>query len=258
MGIRVTFDSNAWESIVDGNASCLRDLIESKKISPYFCEIALALESIQKVEREKFFKEYKPKIETEISSKISCDDTVSGRMTIQPNMKAHPGMHPTLEKKFHEAIAIGFKILPMTRLGTVRCNEVNPDMRIDFHSTEEFWDYAEKLSICTDYIEELGCGAAEYFAIKDGKIHSKDSMQKTVQYIARRYPRAIAEWGDGDSIAAHYASGNQFFCTQDLGISSGKKSIFHPENIRRLKERFNVHCLTMHDLQDFFSEMKPT
>src|SRR5438132_1682584 len=40
--------------------------------------------------------------------------------------------------------------------------------------------------------------------------------------------RAVAEWADGDSVAAHYGYANELFCTQDRAARAGRRSVMHP------------------------------
>ena len=39
----------------------------------------------------------------------------------------------------------------------------------------------------------------------------------------REVARAVAEWADADSIAAHYAYGNDFFCTLDAAKAETRR-----------------------------------
>jgi hypothetical protein len=51
---------------------------------------------------------------------------------------------------------------------------------------------------------------------------------------------AIAEWVDGEALAAHYAFGAEVFCTNDRGRNAGSKSIFYPDNLAKLKSQFAI------------------
>ena len=52
--------------------------------------------------------------------------------------------------------------------------------------------------------------------------------------------KAVAEWADGDSIAAHIAHQIHYFCTRDHGVGAGTSSILSPTNRNALSERFGV------------------
>ena len=60
----------------------------------------------------------------------------------------------------------------------------------------------------------------------------------------KEFAEAIAEWVNGESLAAHYAAGNEFFCTDDNARKAGTKSIFHPENKNRLETEFGIKIIS--------------
>ena len=60
--------------------------------------------------------------------------------------------------------------------------------------------------------------------------------------------RAVAEWADGDSVAAHIGYGIDFFCTEDSGKSAGANSIFNVENRAWLNQHFDVKIITLSEL----------
>ena len=60
--------------------------------------------------------------------------------------------------------------------------------------------------------------------------------------------RAVAEWADGDSIAAHIGYGLDHFCTGDEGKSSGAASVFDVANRAWLAATYGVKFVTMTQL----------
>jgi hypothetical protein len=63
----------------------------------------------------------------------------------------------------------------------------------------------------------------------------------------REVARAIAEWSDGDSVAAHYGYGNDFFCTGDEA-RPGHPSILDAANRAWLTADFSVCFCTIPEL----------
>ena len=63
----------------------------------------------------------------------------------------------------------------------------------------------------------------------------------------REVARAIAEWSDGDSIAAHYGYGNDIFCTGDKA-RPGRPSILDAANRAWLMTEFGVRFCTIREL----------
>ena len=60
----------------------------------------------------------------------------------------------------------------------------------------------------------------------------------------RKFPKAIAEWVDGEALSAHYAAGNDFFCTDDKAGDAGTGSIFHDQNRTRLQKKFGIKIIS--------------
>lgn len=251
--MKVTFDSNVWESLVQGNKDMnqIIDLIKCGKIEPYICEIALSLESISKANRLPFHLKYKPS--TEFIEKQSTDKKYHYTIKLSPNNNAHPGLHPKLITGLTLAYKLGFKVLTMTNFGTVRNNEIPKDMLISFDKKDDFWSYADRLSECSKYIETLGAGAARYHELKaflynTGK--KRDQITSEVNY-SKSFHKAVAEWVDGESLAAHYAYGNDIFCTNDRGRNAGQRSIFNPKILKKVSKKFNLNILSSHELSGF-------
>lgn len=59
---------------------------------------------------------------------------------------------------------------------------------------------------------------------------------------------AIAEWADGDSIAAHIGFGNDFFCTEDHAKRARWPAIFDVTNRAWLKAAYGVNFVSMREL----------
>jgi hypothetical protein len=69
----------------------------------------------------------------------------------------------------------------------------------------------------------------------------------------REVARAIAEWADADSVAAHYGYGNDIFCTFDTGKAEerrGEPAILDSTNRAWLTKEFGIRFATLHDLAD--------
>ena len=64
----------------------------------------------------------------------------------------------------------------------------------------------------------------------------------------RRAARAIAEWADGDSVAAHHGYANDLFCTQDRATKAGRYSVMHPAQRGWLRRVYAVEFVTIAEL----------
>lgn len=240
--VKITFDSNVWERIcsneITDELDRVRFYIFSGKIVPFITVISLSIEAIARGERREFFLGYVPKVE--IYETGTPQQPYKSTMSISPDASARL-KHLTcenLKEKLRVAQRLGFKVLPMTNFGTTRNQDVPSDMLVEFLSVSEFWGYAERLSECSSFIESINCGFAQYQSAKiDSQVNSK------------KFARAVAEWADGDSVSAHYAFGNDIFCTNDKAGSAGLASIFHPQNVVKLAGKFGIKIMSLNEIE---------
>ncbi|MCG7531777.1 hypothetical protein MHM98_10525 [Psychrobium sp. MM17-31] len=259
--MRVTFDSNVWEKVVSNeyieskDLSLIRQSIEQRVIEPYICEVALSLESIMKKERLNHASNRQLKIEV-VSSEWR-DNKYKGVIGIGPDNDTHPGIPLILKHKLELAKDLGFKVLPMTNIGTARAKDINESLKIGFSSTDDFWVYAEKLAECGDFISSLECGFSGYEnLLKKYKIKTSPHLmlnKLATKTEKKKFAQAVAEWSDGDSLAAHYAYDNDIFCTNDFGKGAGKASVFYPENLNVLSKKYNMRVVSVGELASIIS-----
>ena len=246
--MNVTFDSNVWEPVIDEadrHYVKIKNKIRAGEIRPYICEIALSLEAIQRKMRAKFFENYEP---STIFEDVPTEDSkLQMRVCFKPNEELHPGLPPKQRCKLLKARNLGFRVLRMTRIGTVRPKDIPDDMYVDFASIDEFWKYAEPLATCSEYIAALECGQAAFNQLKERFNQVDFDSQGTSSEFDKRFPEAVAEWVDGDALSAHYASGNEWFCTNDRAGNAGIGSIFHPQNRARVEKKFGIKIISSHD-----------
>ena len=246
--MKMTFDTNVWEPMMTEEKPHLVEIknkIRDGKIQAYICEIALDLEAIQKKLRPEFFENYQPCITVE--DLPPENEELSMQVSIGPNTELHPGLPPEQWEKLLQARDLGFRVLRMTNIGTVRTEEIPDDMYIQHNDIEKFWRYAELLASCNDFIVKLDCGRAAYDQFREefNLVGSVVSESHTIPVEhRRRFERAIAEWSDGESLAAHYAAGNDFFCTEDKAGNAGTGSIFHAQNREQLEKAFGIKIIS--------------
>ena len=243
--MKITFDTNVWEPVVKEEKPHLigiKNKILNGKIQAYICEITLSLESIQRTKRAEFFGNYEPSRAVE---HLPPENGKLGmRMCIAPNTDLHPGLHTKLRAKFLEARDLGFWVLRMTNIGTVRTKEVPDDMYVQHDDMQEFWRYAELLANCNDFIVGLGCGRASYDQFKAQFNLVGTGGQPVPDEQKKKFWEAIAEWVDGEALSAHYAAGNDYFCTNDKARNAGTGSIFHNQNKTRLIKKFGIKIIS--------------
>ena len=238
--MNITFDTNVWEPMVNEEKPHLVEIknkIRDGKIQADLCEIALNLEAIQKKKRTEFFENYKPRITVEDLPPENGEFRM--QFCIAPNTELHPGLPPEQRVKLLKARDLGFRVLRMTNFGTVRTKEIPDDMYVE-HDDKEFWRYADLLGNCNDFIVELGCGRAAYDPYKARFLGGQTIPEEQ----EKKFRKAIAEWVDGEALSAHYAAGNDFFCTDDKARNAGTGSIFHDQNRTQLEKAFGIKIIS--------------
>ena len=243
--MKITFDSNVWERVINEEEHHfvkINKKIREGKIQAYICEIALDLEAIKKKERAKLFENYTPCIT--VKELPPENGKLGMQIGIKPNTEQHPGIPPKQLAKLLKARDLGFKVLRMTLAGTLRTEEIPDDMYVEPDDTEEFWRYRDLLDNCSNFIMGLGCGQAAYNQFKEQFNLVGSGGPKMPSEQEKKFSKAIAEWVDGESLSAHYAAGNDFFCTDDRAKNSGTGSIFHVKNRTQLEKAFGIKIIS--------------
>jgi hypothetical protein len=252
--LKVTFDKNVYEFIVDPNKSdsvsveeieaykIIQYAIIKGKVLPFMSETILTYESLAKNIRKEILSNDKPII---LSSK---DSTI----TISSNPQIHPGNHPKDIFYLLGAIDLGFKILPNKRFGKL----INPAVKNEWYyiTNEDYLVVADRYTEIDKAIETMEAGYTVYVKLigKDENPHLKSyELIKRFNGSIKKLSSAISEWSDGDSVALHIAYNNDFFCTYDKGSKAGKNSIFRDSNISVLQKKFNfkkINPITLSNL----------
>jgi len=96
------------------------------------------------------------------------------------------------------------------------------------------------------------------------RLRRRDTSQPTLWFQGLRraksngerqkVAKAVAEWADGDSVAAHYGYGIKLFCSEDFGSGASKASVLDPDNRAWLTGTFGIQFVTMAQLADMVAE----
>jgi len=244
--ITVTFDSNIWESLVDsikrsGDKDCERifELIEHRRIIPFFFEGIATIEAVTKSERPTYFPSYKGAIT------VSADNGFSRRFPGSPA----PQLFAYLSENIGKALGTGFKFIRLPRIGLPRVPEEHlaSDTRFNLEQRlERSFEFAR-------YIEKQNMGRSEF---EEKTAHVQEAMNVTecksqTGISNKAYAKSVAEWSDGDALAAHYGYGLDYFCTRDQGKGAGANSVFFKPNIEHLTEKFGIRVVSPVELLSF-------
>ncbi|WP_240471315.1 hypothetical protein [Komagataeibacter rhaeticus] len=265
--LNVTFDTNTLNSVLypessqrenNGEAEIVRSSIISGRLRGFFCETLITLEGITKCDR--------PSVMGSTHIDIKTHQTDSQNVGIRIGIGFTP---PTININHMSRIndALSLKILPLStgmEMGNFHSDgKIYPLYRPDGGITE--------LVRCMDKVHELsknlGCkGVGKAAAIELGvKLTKKYGSGKDELFhrgLGRAETKAerdsvakvVAEWADGDSIAAHYGFGMDLFCSEDFGRSSKKASVLDEDHRRWLKSDFDIGFVTLIDLARMLTE----
>lgn len=243
--VSVTFDSNVWESVVDEKkrsvSPCfleIHDLILRNAIVPYFFEGILTLETIQKQDRKKHIAEFRPTISTQVGD----EEPRVSEGTPPPELSEY------LKETIPKAINIGFKFIRAPRVGG---HGLDPSA--EYVAKDILFPLSERLERTFDalrFIESLGAGKAKLDndILKNPGNGLVEKTANDTNLTDKQFAKNIAEWVDGDAIAAHYGYGIDYFCTNDKASGAGASSIFSSNNLKAVREKYGIKIVSPNEL----------
>ncbi|MCL1047567.1 hypothetical protein L2737_19890 [Shewanella electrodiphila] len=243
--ISVTFDSNVWESVVDDTKrgaspvyQKIYDLINNNEIVPYFFEGIVSLETIPKQDRKAHIRGFKATISIQVGDE-------------EPNVTVGtppPELSDYLKINIPKALKIGFKFIRTPRIGSHGI-----DASADCAAKDINYPLKERLARTFEvarYIESLGAGKGKL----DTNIEENAGygmVEKTTNdtnLTNKKFAKDIAEWVDGDAIAAHYGYGIDYFCTNDKASGAGVNSIFSATNLTKVSQKYEIKVVSPEEL----------
>jgi hypothetical protein len=210
-------------------------------------ETVFTLEAVKKIDRQAFFAAYAAPLEVTETEK--ADGTIS--WAFQPaSGVVQPPLHPILESHLQDAIAMGFRLLHCPRILAPKPKLPQSYYLADTNATAA--DRAARFAECSRELELLGAGIAHVKAI--GARYSNDP-KRWIEGLAAApasesaaIAKAVAEWADADSVAAHYAYEADYFCTRDVASAAGTNTMLHPDQRAMLTSRFGVRFVFPEEL----------
>jgi hypothetical protein len=263
--IMVTFDSNVWECIADSakleahaEAKALqriRAAIVASEIRPYICDVVITLEGIRKQDRAGFFANVKT-IST--SSEPVVERIEDGIAHISRKIKMHasfehfPLLHKKLSTALLSAFALGFRLINVPRVGWMRVDDgLYKPLPIDQCQLIELHN---KIVCAAEAFEKAGCGVAWVMALGNDALRAHPELSQLNIHsplIAFAHsddqpavPGAVAEWADGDALAAHHGHGHDVFCSLDRGVGAGTRSVLYQGRRKWLEDEFAIKVRT--------------
>ncbi len=259
MPLTVTFDTNTFDKVSrpalypndPGHVAMVEvhDALNRGDIQGFICDTALTLEGIGVNHRATVFG---GTIARSSFAQVS-EDTFS--ITITPEQPDRRPVHPKQAERFRAAFGLGIKLLGAPRVAMPRAEDqfyvVDDPEKLE-RRLSRYFDLGQK-------IESHGLGCARAMALATrlarGTVPPGPWFQSLGNardiHETREVGRAIAEWADGDSVAAHYGYGNVFFCTLDAGKGESKRgdpAILDADNRLWLTAQYGVQFVTISEL----------
>jgi hypothetical protein len=248
--MRVTFDSNVWQKVVKPSLArgtsfyddftTVHEALRAKQIQGFICETVGTLEAVRRAGRKAYFSSIKPIVE------VKTDDRAGQALltiNVGTNHNQHPGLASVLRERLELAFVLGMRLMRAPRIGipvpasfldlSVFADEV--DVPTSAARDNRWGDVVET-------IEQRGVGSAVLRSLETEKKRKPEAMGE------EEFALAVAEWADGDSVAAHVAYSNDVFCTGDQGKSASGGSIFDADGRLWLAETHNVKFATITEL----------
>lgn len=263
--MRVTFDTNTLDRAVrperfpkdvrQAEYIKVRQGLMSGTIDGFFCETIVTCEGIQNSDRAEVLGG------TRLASQQEHLQNEAGERVIKLSLKTEmpklKPLHPEVIAMLQAALKVGMKALGAPRIGWLRIED--PENEIYFQEIPNSVAQSERLEkfhMALSAIESRGVGFSQIEIL--AKIFSQrvnvaepwyKSLVRTKDVLEENaVKRAVAEWADGDSIAAHIGYGIDYFCTNDIGKSAKTDSIFDIENRAWLNQHYGVKIITLSDL----------
>jgi hypothetical protein len=257
--MRVTFDTNTFDKASrptvyskdpeQREMIVVHEALKRGDVQGFLCDTALTLEGITNDQRATVL----GGTQTRSSLARTGEDTFT--ITITPEQVHRAPLHPKQGERFIEAFALGIRLLGAPRIGMPRAEE-------QFYAADDPATLGERLNRFFDLgrtIEARGLGSrrAEGIAARFAGRQSAQGPWFTALGAAKdihernEVARAIAEWADADSVAAHYAYGNDLFCTLDSGKAEtrrGEVAVLDADNRAWLTEEFGIQFSTLSEL----------
>lgn len=257
--MKVTFDTNTFDKAVRpnrypndlDNAHFVRvhEAIRRGQIEGFICETMITLEGIKVDDRATVFGT------SVLSSQIMPEKSGSPiRVNLKMEQPLRQPLHPKQAERITAALDLGLKLLGAPRVGMSRV--VIPDSNP--YAVENETELSERLdryhNIATA-IEDRDLGSAQAWQLAQRFAGSGLPSSPWFKILGmardihekREVARAVAEWADADSVAAHYGYANNVFCTEDKGASA-HESILHPDNRAWLTTTYGICFATLREL----------
>jgi hypothetical protein len=175
------------------------------------------------------------------------DGTVGMSRTTRSEQPAQPGREADVPTDWDVARRLGFKILHCSRLAMT----TNPALRSEWFAGATY-NIAKRFGACSREIAAMGRGFGPWEALEaeySGIGQPWDGIAGSIAVAdANAIAKAAVEWSDADTVAAHYAYGNDYICVRDVAAGDGVDALFSAASRASLASKYDVVFVTPRQL----------
>lgn len=251
--IRVTFDTCSLDDIIKNrpNSPKVRDAIEAGQVRGFYCETLVTLEGVRRKERPQVLSRTRPVSRSSSTGKNTINITIGIE-------HYRPPLHPTHAKMIETIEAMGMRALRAPpRMCGVRAKDGQVKFFEPHASVLELAECMDKVSSLATEIGRRGIGYAVPVSLGLKLLTPEEIAKPTLWFEGLRratghksVQRAIAEWADADSIAAHYGYGIDLFCTRDYGGNAKGRSVLDDANRAWLQKDYGIEFVSLAELAE--------
>jgi len=251
--ISVTFDTCSLDDIVKNrpNGPRVRDAIEAGHIRGFYCKTLATLEGVRRKERPQVLSRTRPVNRSSSTGKHTINITIGIE-------HYRPPLDPTHAKMIEAIEAMGMRALRgPARMCGVRAKKGQLKFFEPHGSVLELAECLDKANALATEIGRRGIGYAVPVKLGLQLLTPEEIAKPTLWFQGlqratgyKRVQRAIAEWADADSIAAHYGYGIDLFCTRDHGRNTKGPSILDDTNRAWLQKDYSIEFVSLAELAE--------
>jgi hypothetical protein len=262
-GTTVTFDTNTLDKAARperhpsdparADFEKVHEALKRGALRGFVCDTVVTLEGIQRADRAKVFGS--TSLARSHEETRTADGAVVHHVTLETTQPARPALHPENARRFQAALSLGFRALCVEpRIGLPRIDD--PDKRIYLYENDDAKLRArldrtfeaaraiEARGFGMGPIQKIAARLANRAGVTEPWYSSLDRANSSEEV---EIAKAIAEWADGDTVAAHIGFQIEYLCTGDKGAKAGN-SIFDPTQRAWLAATYGVQFLTISEL----------
>jgi hypothetical protein len=251
--LRVTFDSNTYRQAVapcgarDASSSDLqkiKDALRDGRVRGYLSDTIIKLEGIENKDRVPVLGSTR----LVSQSRATDENAITIGLSMRQNRKP---LNPITLKWIQAAQELSMRFMRSGSRWFSGAGHI-PDVDGTFYEPEEsitaLIERMDKVNRVSEAIQARGLGYAVAVCARGGADGERlqGLMRVGNQSEEAAVQRAVAEWADGDSIAAHIGYDNDLFCSNDKGRGTGgKPSILDEQNRAWLTATYGVNFVTL-------------